>query len=220
MTTSTAPVSGVSLNGTGFNYTGTQTAEATDSSDRFLKLLVAQMQNQDPLNPMDNAQVTSQMAQISTVTGVEKLNTTVNGLNSQFVQMQALQGATLVGTDVIVAGNKLSTTDDGVIQGGFDLGGAADSVKVEVLSGSGQVIDTMNIGAQTTGRHSFEWKPSTGVSASNGQSFRIVAKSGAADVTATPLMRDKVDAVTTGDTLQLELRNAGTVKYTDIKAFN
>ena len=74
--------------------------------------------------------------------------------------------------------------------------------------------------SQTTGRHSFEWKPSTGVSASNGQSFRIVAKSGAADVTATPLMRDKVDAVTTGDTLQLELRNAGTVKYTDIKSFN
>ena len=45
------------------------------SEDRFLKLLVAQMQNQDPLNPMDNAQVTSQMAQINTVSGIDKLNT-------------------------------------------------------------------------------------------------------------------------------------------------
>ena len=72
------------------------------SEDRFLKLLVAQMQNQDPLNPMDNAQVTSQMAQINTVSGIEKLNTTVPGLNSQFVQLQALQGATLVGRDVTV----------------------------------------------------------------------------------------------------------------------
>ena len=78
------------------------------TSDRFLKLLVAQMQNQDPLNPMDNAQVTSQMAQINTVTGIEKLNTTVQGLNGQFVQLQALQGASLVGRDVIVAGNRCS----------------------------------------------------------------------------------------------------------------
>lgn len=220
MSSTTTPVAGVSLTGNGFNYTGTATAEATDASDRFLKLLVAQMQNQDPLNPMDNAQVTSQMAQISTVTGVEKLNTTVGGLNAQFVQMQALQGATLVGTDVVVAGNKLSTNEAGTPQGGFDLGGAASSVKVEVLSGSGQVIDTIDLGAQTTGRHSFDWKPSAGVAASNGASFRVVAKNGAGDVTATPLMRDKVDAVTTGDTLQLELRNAGTVKYTDIKSFN
>ena len=56
---------------------------ANGASDRFLKLLVAQMQNQDPLNPMDNAQVTSQMAQIQTVTGIEKLNTTVAGPDGQ-----------------------------------------------------------------------------------------------------------------------------------------
>src|SRR6187455_1282192 len=93
-------------------------ADATITSDRFLKLLVAQMANQDPLNPMDNAQVTSQMAQISTVNGIDKLNTTVQGLNQQFVQMQALQGATLVGRDVIIPGDRLSTNEDGVVQGG------------------------------------------------------------------------------------------------------
>src|SRR5437870_11144228 len=86
---------------------GSSGADAPGSSDRFLKLLVAQMKNQDPLNPMDNAQVTSQMAQINTVTGIDKLNTTVAGLSSQFMQMQAMQGASLVGHDVIVAGNKL-----------------------------------------------------------------------------------------------------------------
>jgi flagellar basal-body rod modification protein FlgD len=72
---------------------GAKTASTTDAAataDRFLKLLVAQMQNQDPLNPMDNAQVTSQMAQINTVNGIERLNTTVQGLSGQFVQMQAL----------------------------------------------------------------------------------------------------------------------------------
>src|SRR5215216_2577416 len=80
--------------------------DAAVTSDRFLKLLVAQMRNQDPLNPMDNAQVTSQMAQINTVTGIDKLNATVQGLSGQFMQLQALQGASLVGHDVIVAGSR------------------------------------------------------------------------------------------------------------------
>ena len=64
---------------------------AKEASERFLTLLVTQLQNQDPMNPVDNAQMTSQMAQISTVSGIEKLNTTVEGLNTQFVQMQAMQ---------------------------------------------------------------------------------------------------------------------------------
>ena len=78
---------------TDVNVTSTPAASAASdasvTSDRFLKLLVAQMQNQDPLNPMDNAQVTSQMAQINTVTGIDKLNATVQGLSSQFMQLIA-----------------------------------------------------------------------------------------------------------------------------------
>jgi flagellar basal-body rod modification protein FlgD len=191
------------------------------SADRFLKLLVAQMSNQDPLNPMDNAQVTSQMAQISTVSGIDKLNTTVQGLNQQFVQMQALQGATLVGRDVVLPGNRLTANDAGLVQGGFELGSAADSAKVEVLNAGGQVIDSIDLGAQGGGRHGFEWLPPAGVDASLGERFRVVARSGAAAVTATPLMRDRVDAVVTGgNTLTLELRNSGSVDYSQIKAFN
>ena len=198
-------------------------ASANDpgSADRFLKLLVAQMKNQDPLNPMDNAQVTSQMAQISTVSGIDKLNTTVQGLNKQFVQMQALQGATLVGHDVILPGSRLSANDAGLVQGGFDLARAADSVKVDVLNAAGGVIDTIDLGAQSSGRHGFEWTPPAGVSAALGANFRVTAKSGAAAVSSTPLMRDRVDAVSTaGDTLTLELRLSGSVAYSQITAFN
>src|SRR5512147_1362394 len=129
-------------------------ASPGDASDRFLKLLVAQMQNQDPLSPMDNAQVTSQMAQINTVTGIAQLNQTVQGLNAQFVQMQALQGASLVGRDVIVPGSRLSIAN-GVGQGGFELASPADAVKVEILAPSGQVVDTLDLGAQGSGLHGF-----------------------------------------------------------------
>lgn len=204
-----------SLNGT----QTTATTSTTEASDRFLKLLVAQMQNQDPLNPMDNAQVTSQMAQINTVTGIEKLNTTVQGLSGQFVQMQALQGASLVGRDVIVPGNKIDM-QDGVGQGGFELTSAADNVKVEVLSAAGQVLDTMNLGAQTAGTHSFDWTAGTNAAAT-GLTFRVTATSGATKLDSTALMRDKVDAVnTSGDTLTLELEKSGNVAYDKVKAFN
>lgn len=213
-----SPVSTIGANGS--SAAGAPKSDA-GSEDRFLKLLVAQMSNQDPLNPMDNAQVTSQMAQINTVSGIEKLNRTVAGLNAQFVQMQALQGASLVGRDVVVQGDRLAANDEGLVQGGFELGAPADSVNVEILDGAGRVVDTVAMGAQGAGQHGFEWVPKAGVDPTQGQRFRVVARSGATQLDATPLMRDRVDAVISGgDTLSLALRNSGTVPYSGIKAFN
>lgn len=211
-------VGGVTNNGTNTQNT-LSGSDVAGGADRFLKLLVAQMQNQDPLNPMDNAQVTSQMAQINTVTGIERLNTTIEGLSSQFTQLQAMQGASLVGRDVIVKGNVLDI-DEAVGQGGFELTSAADNVKVEILSPSGQVVDTMNLGAQSAGMHSFNWTAGTATNES-GLRFRVTSTVGASTTVATPLMRDRVDAVSTSGTgFSLELALAGSVAYADIKAFN
>jgi flagellar basal-body rod modification protein FlgD len=193
---------------------------AQEASDRFLKLLVTQLQNQDPMNPMDNAQMTSQMAQISTVSGIEKLNLTVEGLNSQFVQMQALQGASLIGKDVILKGDKLSKIDGDAV-GTFQLDSAADRVKVEVLSAAGQLIDTLNLGAQTSGRHDFVWPAGAVRDDAANLRFRVSAHSGATALTVTPLMRDKVDAVnTSGKSLTLELERSGHVAYSAITAID
>jgi flagellar basal-body rod modification protein FlgD len=193
--------------------------DATATSDRFLKLLVAQMQNQDPLNPMDNSQVTSQMAQIDTVSGIQQLNTTLGGMSTQFAQLQAVQGAALVGHTVVVPGNTMQITN-GVGQGGYELTGPADQVKVEVLSPSGQVVDTLNLGAQTTGIHSFDWSAGSATT-SSGLKFRVTATSGSVSTAATALISDLVDAVSTsGGVFSLELANSGTVPYSAIKAFN
>lgn len=205
--------------------TTTAAASAVDktkeagSEDRFLKLLVTQMQNQDPLNPMDNAQVTSQMAQINTVSGIEKLNTTVESLSGQFAQMQALQGASMVGRDVVVPGNIIDITN-GVGQGGFDLSGPADNVKVEVLAPSGQVVDTMNLGALGSGMQGFDW-PAKGATNDSGLRFRVTASNGSVSSTPATLMRDRVNAInTTGNSFNLELQNAGTVPYSSVRALN
>ncbi len=220
MTTSTAVPSAVNpYAALSTGSSKTQTANEAGSADRFLKLLVTQMQNQDPLNPMDNAQITSQMAQINTVNGIEKLNTTVSGLNGQFVQMQTMTGASLVGRTITLQGDKMSV-EGGEGVGGFDLAGTADRVKVEVLSPAGRVVDTLDLGAQSAGRHAFNWT-ATNLPDGAPYRFRVIATAGAAAVPSTPLMRDRVDAVNTdGTSLVLETQNNGPVAYRDIKAFN
>ena len=192
----------------------------TAASDRFLKLLVTQMQNQDPLNPMDNAQVTSQMAQINTVSGIEKLNTTVTGLNSQFMQLQSLQAASLIGHDVWLEGNALRVVEgEGV--GAFSLSGPADTVKVEILNPAGKVVGTMDLGAMGAGRQSFAWAPEGGVPDDAQYSFRVTAMSGAKAVASTALMRDHVESVgIDGDALTLVLSRLGDTPYSKVLAIH
>lgn len=197
--------------------TGTVTQNEAGSADRFLKLLVAQMQNQDPLNPLDNAQVTTQMAQINTVDGISKLNENVQALGTQFVQFQALQGAALVGREVSVSGDRLLVAD-GHGGGGFELASSADRVRVEVLTAAGRIVTTQELGARSAGRHSFEW-PSGEHTDSEGLRFRVVASSGSTTVTATPLMLDRVLSVSAnGSRLELDLERKGIVGYADIES--
>jgi len=194
-------------------------AEMQAASDRFLKLLVAQMQNQDPLNPMDNAQVTSQMAQINTVAGIEKLNSTVHGLNGQFMQMQSLQAANLLGREVWLEGNALRI-EGGVGEAAFQIASPADRVRVEILSPAGQVVDTLELGAQSAGRQQFSWRKE-GVADDAKYSFRVTALKGAAPVSATALMLDRVESVgISGDQLTLALQRSGDVPYTKVLALH
>jgi flagellar basal-body rod modification protein FlgD len=192
---------------------------AASTSDRFLKLLVTQMQNQDPLNPMDNAQVTSQMAQIETVSGIEKLNTSIAAMSAQFGQLQAIQGAGLIGHGAVVPGNLLEIAN-GVGQAGFELSGPADAVQVEVLSPAGVVLDTLQLGAQSAGVHSFNWNSGSATNDS-GLSFRVTATQGGAKTAATTLMNDTVQSVSgTNSGLQLQMARAGAVPYANVRAFD
>ena len=86
--------------------------------------------------------------------------------------MQTLQGAALIGKDVIVAGNKLDIDADGVAQGGFELAAAADAVKVEVLNAAGTVIDTVQLGASSAGVNGFDWAAGN-YDNSSGLTFRV-----------------------------------------------
>ena len=204
------------LNGT--SSTATKAKDDAGSADRFLKLLVAQMQNQDPLNPMDNAQVTSQMAQISTVTGLEKLNTTVGGLNTQFMQSQAMQGAALVGHDVAVQGNTLRQ-NGAAGDGGFELGSKADQVKIEISTAGGTVVDTVTQSGLDAGRHSFDWTVPSSLQGT-ALNFKVTATAAGQSVSAMTLQHEKISAVSTfNNQLALELNGGERVAYDAVWAF-
>src|SRR5690606_21641258 len=79
----------------------TAKSAAQEAQDRFMTLLVTQMKNQDPLNPMDNAQVTSQLAQLSTVTGIDKLNNTMEALIGSVQSSQSMQASSMIGRVVL-----------------------------------------------------------------------------------------------------------------------
>jgi flagellar basal-body rod modification protein FlgD len=198
----------------------TSTKNAADTQDRFLKLLVAQMNNQDPLNPMDNAQVTSQMAQIQQVTSLSTLDTSIKSLGTQLGQMQALQSISLVGREVSVPSDKLQVTN-GIAEGSYELDGAAQAVKLEILNGSGTVIDTQQLGAQGSGRQTFSWTAGTKAAEGADVKYRITATNGTAAVTSTTYAYDKVNAVySEGGSLKLNLDRLGPVDYTTVSAVN
>ncbi len=191
-----------------------------DAQDRFLKLLVTQLKNQDPLNPMDNAQITTQMAQISTVSGIDKLNTTLQSMAVSFGTGQSLQATAMIGHNVLAAGNTMQL-QDGTALGGIALPQAADSVVVSVRDASGLVLHKVNLGAQEAGVVSFQWDGVTdsGASATPGSySFSVEAMQGGNKVEATALALGRVGSVSQANgTVQLNIDGQGPVALADIK---
>lgn len=216
MTTSVnATSSSTALTSSTSQKTAQTTADA--QQDRFLKLLVAQLNNQDPMNPMDNAQMTSQMAQINTVTGIQQLNETMKSMGTQFASMQALQSTSLIGHDVLLEGNTLSI-DAGKGKGAIDLPAYADSVKIDIMSPGGQVVDTLNLGAMTAGRHSFEWDASS-YTGGGSPSYKVTATQGTKSMATTAFARDTIVSIgTSGTAMSVQLKGREAVAYEDIQA--
>ena len=192
----------------------------TDAQNRFLKLLTTQLKNQDPLNPMDNAQMTSQLAQISTVDGIEKLNATLQKLVSSSVDGEAMQAAALVGHQVMVAGSGLRLGDDGAL-GGLTLDAAADQVRVTVKDPNGLVMRTLDLGNLDAGTHNFNWdgKTDAGAQAVNGiYGISVAAKRGAEKVGTSALELAAVSNINRGTQgVTLNLGSLGLVKLGDVK---
>ena len=130
-----SPVTTSSSTASSSGSLGTTSDELLNS---FMTLLVAQMQNQDPTNPMDNNQLTSQLAQFQTAAGIEKLNTGVSAVGSLVSSMQQMNAADWVGRTVLVEGKSVvSTRDDGNQEFAFSLNSNAEKVTVTLTDDAG-----------------------------------------------------------------------------------
>lgn len=203
------------------NNSASKTAtNAADTEDRFLKLLVTQMKNQDPLNPMDNAQVTSQLAQLSTVTGIDKLNATLQALSDTMSIGQSLSATSVIGHGVLIPGSSIALNNGNAI-GGIELTQPADSVKVLIQDATGKIVSTLQMGSQKAGVTPLAWDGQTdaGTPAVNGTyKFSVEAILDGKKIDATALTFGMVNAVTPGvNGATLDVGKAGSVAMSAVK---
>lgn len=187
------------------NNTASATASATTSvaaemgatQDRFLKLLITQMQNQDPLNPMDNAQVTSQMAQLSTVSGIDKLNANVEALSASMLASQSLSAVSMIGHPVLVEGKQINLLN-GQSDAAVELKQPVDALSVTISDASGNVVRTLDMGSQDGGIIDVQWDGRTdagGTAANGSYTFSAVSSLGGNKRDVTTLAYGMVNSV-------------------------
>ncbi len=123
----------------------------------FLKLMTTQLQNQDPFAPMENGEFIAQMAQFSTVTGITSMDESLKNVAAKLGETRIATAANMLGHSVLVPGKIARTDDDGSVNGVIDLPSAATNVNVVFKSQSGDIIDTINLGNQSSGLVGFAW---------------------------------------------------------------
>jgi len=210
------------LNGNTNRTTSKSPQSAQELQSSFLNMLTTQLRNQDPLKPMDNAQMTSQLAQISSLEGIQGLNTTLTKLLSSYNTSQALQASGSIGSQVLTEGNKLILSK-GISQGGVSLGSAADKVTLTVKDSAGKVVQTQDLGQQNAGMVAFVWdgKNAAGAQMADGKyTFEIAASKAGTAVSATPIQVGTVSAVVkNGSAFQLELSSGDMVDFNEVLQF-
>lgn len=138
--------------------TSTQQKDNELGRNAFLELMVAQLNNQNPLEPTDNQAFVAQLAQFSTVEGIDKLNDSADSMMSQFTSNAALQASSLVGQSVIVEGNDTGLlTSGGVVSGYVDVPASASNMMLNIESSSGQLLEQIPVGSHGEGAMSVRW---------------------------------------------------------------
>lgn len=175
-------------------------SDSEEMRDNFMTLLVTQLRNQDPLNPMENNEMTAQLAQINTVSGIESLNNTMNSINTQIETTNSMQASALIGRAVLVPGDRIMVGEEGsdVTPYGFELEQSAEQVTVSVFNESGMLVRTIDKGVMASGTQSLTWNGvmDDGTTAPPGSyRFTVAASNGEQPVTVEHLNYAQVIAV-------------------------
>ncbi len=210
--------------GIGIQQPETGTARNTQlGQNEFFALMVAQLQNQDPLKPLESNEFMSQVAQFSTVDGIQRMEKSLSGLANSWQSSQALQASTLVGRDILVAGNQSVLEDGASLRGAAELASSTGQLSVGVFDAAGQLVRRLELGPQPAGVSRFSWDGlnEQGTRAPAG-SYRVQAQAVIDDeVQALPtLMVSRVESVTLGSAaegISLNIKGLGAVAMNQVR---
>lgn len=200
---------------------GREETEKEDDKNVFLKLMITQMQNQDPLNPTEGGEFLAQLAQFSTVEGIEKLNLSMDSMAGSLRSNQALQATAMVGRSVQVSTEFGTLTPDRGLRGSVDLGTSTPNLRLDIFSPTGQLVQQVNMGSMPAGKVPFAWNGYD--NAGNPQplgTYRVKAYAqidGETEQVGT-LLDANVDSVTINNdgSMTLNVAGVGRVNFEDI----
>ena len=139
------------------NRSESEKSESQADKDMFMRLLLAQIENQDPLKPTDQTDFVAQLAQFSSLEGIQNLNSSVEDIGAMYRSSQALQATALVGREVLVKGQVGYLDGSGSIGGMIEAGQASGDVTMAVKDASGQVVANVDLGNIGSAETPFEW---------------------------------------------------------------
>lgn len=192
------------------------------NSSHFMELLIAQIQNQDPMKPMDNAEFISQIATINQVSGIKELNDSFKSLSNSLVSNQALQAASLIGREVMAPTGLGVLQQAGSIRGTVELPSASPQVAVNIYDSAGQSIRRLELGSQASGDVAFKWDGmrDDGTYAAPG-TYLISAEAefSGKNEAVEALVANQVSGVTLGSSgsLLLDLNGIGLMDFNQVK---
>ena len=179
--------------------TATSNSSSLGQAD-FLKLMTAQMKNQDPFDPVDNTQMVAQMAQFSSLAGITEMSSTLKAIADKLGATSMQDAVSYVGRTVLTEGTVAYGRSTGGIAGAIELGADASNVTVSISDANGQLLHTADLGAQQAGTISYDWdgKTAAGADAGSGPfTVSVTANDGTQAVAATGLVWAPVTSVST-----------------------
>ncbi|MFV0349773.1 MAG: flagellar hook assembly protein FlgD [Halodesulfovibrio sp.] len=135
----------------------TDTASSDLGQEDFLTLLVTQLENQDPLNPVEDAEMIAELAQFSSLEELESLNETMEGITSTLNVMTVNSAVSYLGQDVVAAGYSISKTDDGCTDVYFTPAEDCSAVTAHIYNEDGDIVASVDLGSATADEHTFTW---------------------------------------------------------------
>jgi len=188
----------------------------------FLKLMTEQLKHQDPMKPMENSEFLGQLAQFSTVQGINNMQDTMKGLAETMIGDQVLRGAALVGHEVLIPSEKLALEGDGGAINGSVAATSAGIVNFDIKDATGNIIKTISVNADEAGEVKFSWdgKDANGKPVKAGNYSITATQVSAADGEKTTLstyVNALVESVNIGsDGLYLNLKGLGTAPISHV----